>query len=257
MISSLVRLKSHDDRQHKAGLLKSMIELYHCYQRTPQWLTIAKAYWGWTKLKYPFLFLTRKGSKIRLHSLQDLVAVWSIFVKCDYRFKKNASTVIDIGARHGAFSIFACEQGAGVVHAVEPITASCGLMNNNIILNHLTSRVQIHNVQIAHSRRLESESTDEIPQAQTAVKTMGLCDFLNGLNLKKIDLLKLDANGIEHEIFQHCQVNALDKVKEIIVEYSSPEIKKKLFLTLQEKGFQLQNDQNSTSTTGIAHFLKV
>jgi hypothetical protein len=75
---------------------------------------------------------------IILHLSQDssdIVTVYLIFCRRDYGLIMKGSTVVDIGANIGLYSVYAAMNGAAAVYAYEPCTESYGLLEKNISEN--------------------------------------------------------------------------------------------------------------------------
>lgn len=89
----------------------------------------------------------RDGMTIRLSSDKlDVVTVFLIFVREDYGHIPPGSSVIDVGANIGVFSLFAAHEGARVIHAYEPNGHSFACLVENIRENKLDARVYPHHM---------------------------------------------------------------------------------------------------------------
>jgi len=143
-----------------------------------------------------------------------------------YRLKRG-DVVIDCGAFHGDFTIYAAKLVGeyGKVICFEPDAANFELLKRNIKLNNLKNVVLVQrgvwneNTTLkfwshgADSALAESNNVDVYQQKikntlVEEVKVVRLDDFLKKINLKNVDFIKMDIEGAE--------IQALAGLKETI-----------------------------------------
>ncbi len=128
---------------------------------------------------------------------------------------RPGDVVIDIGANHGFYSLYAAAQGA-IVHAFEPQRDTLQLLRENVRRNHLQDRIVIHpcavgecngTTQLAVSANLAGGMSSINPAFTHAsgvevidaydVDTITLSSFLQQERIKAVRCLKLDCEGAE------------------------------------------------------------
>lgn len=144
---------------------------------------------------------------------------------------KSGDVIIDIGANIGAFSTYAAIHHPDVtVYAYEPCPENFQLLDLNIKNSNLQN-VKIVQKAVAGSsdtRFLHLNPFSSGAHSLTFTTTEASCLSVNCItldeifeekNIKKCDLLKIDCEGSEYEIFENCHSNILNKVSKIICEY--------------------------------------
>ena len=142
---------------------------------------------------------------------------------------KKGDTVVDIGAHIGLFALYAQSKGAARIFAFEPNPANFDALMQNISLNNvknirplmvaifpgLTSTV----FHIPTSKYKDRSSAFEIVKEaheDIRVDCISLDDFANRNDLKRIEFMKLDAEGAEHKIL--AESNCMNTVQKVVVE---------------------------------------
>lgn len=198
------------------------------------------------KLIYPFMYLgswnkkeiiynvnNKAKFKLRVNTIDKLIIleVWKTktYIDKDFNIKKN-DVVVDIGANIGAFSVLAAiKTQNGSVFAYEPEENNYSKLLENINGNDL------HN--ISPSKLIISDkngfcdlfignlsnATHSIHETDSKksrrVKCITLKDIFTCNNLKKIDFLKIDAEGAEYDILLNTPSEVIRKVDKIVLEY--------------------------------------
>ena len=139
------------------------VEVTECLRTSAQWSEITQAYLGLKPLKFPYEFVTRRGLRLTLNSFHDLVTIWVIFCRHEYRVPANTEVVVDAGANIGTFSIYACSHLAKKVYAVEPFPETFSQLKKNIEANKLGDRVTMKTLALADSTGFRNMDTQEAP----------------------------------------------------------------------------------------------
>jgi FkbM family methyltransferase len=165
---------------------------------------------------------TRGGISFEVRGgTSDRFTVYELLVKEDYssiQDLKLGDTVIDIGANIGLFTVLAAKRvgDAGKVVAIEPNPGTLERLNRNIQLNHL-SNVRVYQAAVAGKEGamdLHFGSKDVFASlhpwvdnrmlnegASVKVECITLRGILERENITRVDLLKMDCEGGEYEIF--------------------------------------------------------
>jgi len=159
----------------------------------------------------------------------DIVTVFLVFCRMDYGRVEPGSRVIDIGANIGVFAVFAARCGASEVHAYEPTAESLACLQRNIVDNGLDG--VIHAVRAAvtgapsgpvwfprRSSVLNTLSAERPSAADSdQVPTVTLAGVL--ASFPTVDLIKMDCEGAEFDIFRHTAPAAFSGVRAVRLEF--------------------------------------
>ncbi len=147
---------------------------------------------------------------------------------------RQDSIVLDIGANIGYYVLMEAKKigERGKIFAVEPLPDNIRTLEINIGINNIREMVQVSNFAISNKNGMQDfyvssssnlgtlhpqvykgrRGTDFISTIK--VKTVDICDFLQAL--EKIDLMRMDIEGHEVEVFQGlyrlAQTNGKDKL---------------------------------------------
>lgn len=179
---------------------------------------------------------------------------------CKYLKKKRLSTVVDLGSHKGFFVLGLLNNGVSVdkLIAVEPLYENMQALKNNLKMNKnlgknlkelITEECAVSSINGKHkfyitrdsvSHSLKNPSALVSVVAERTVKTKTLESIFSAHNVKSIDLLKIDIEGIEFEIFKSKQIaNILNMSKQLIIEiHTNEQNRAKLIINkLKKHGF--------------------
>jgi FkbM family methyltransferase len=168
----------------------------------------------------------------------------------DERFAISATDrVLDVGANIGAFTVAAASKARnGVVYAVEPVSDNLRILENNIALNALTNVTMVRaavgaagepvamalkgasSTAMFEANDLEHEQVDQV-SLESLLEQMG-----------SVDLLKMDCEGAEFDIFFSTRPAALLKIRRIAMEYHNVSAEKNVRTLrnfLETNGFEV------------------
>jgi len=171
----------------------------------------------------------------------------------DNYFKPKADEiVIDIGSNVGKYALLACKKVGkkGLVFAIEPDHDCVRILDKNKNLNKFENLVILEaamgdkdgQVEFYQSFDGSRHSTTWIPphEAQTIkVKQITLDSLISEYDLKKIDWLKIDAEGAEYDILVGAE-ETLNRTRYILLEVHTKELEQKCKAILQQCGFQMK-----------------
>lgn len=222
-------------------------------------------YLGLKEPQLPFTFVTRKGQKMEVNTFHDLITIWVIFCREEYKVPKGSKVIIDAGANIGSFSIYASTGEVEEIHAIEPFPETFSLLEQNIKANALDTKVKLNAMALAdktgtrnmdltegasQSRGLLEENDPE----GLKVETSTLKDFLDKIGKDEVDMLKIDIEGGEHEVFMSSTPETLQRIKYIAMEYHPKAPKQPLFDKITSSNFELTFDYKISEASGVAYF---
>ncbi len=200
-------------------------------------------------------FITRDGYEIKLsNNPHDAITVMVIFCRLEYGIVSPGSTVIDVGANIGVFSIYAARSGAAIVYAFEPNKESFDLLVNNIRINKLEKTIIPFNLAVGAidgekiSIPTSSSPYNKIVQGNIElehydlVESISLPTFIKKNNINNIDFLKMDCEGAEYGIIYSMTEENFKRIIKFRVEHHYPEEKQKLIQFFSQKGFKKTKD---------------
>ncbi len=173
----------------------------------------------------------RNGLKIFLSNHpHDLTTVFLIFAKKEYRGVLKDSIVVDIGANIGAFSLLAAQMSAKKIYAYEPNQKAFIVLQKNILLNGLQHIIIPYRLALSSKENkmikypIESspynrELTDDDLDNSELVSTTTLESIMKNNMIDSIDLLKIDCEGCEYDVFFNSTESVISKIKNITMEY--------------------------------------
>ena len=229
------------------------------------------AFQNWYMLyagRYGFLrkeieLIHRSGIRIKLRpGTDDLRIVKSNFVKKNYTRDfvpiTRDSIVVDVGAHIGSFSIMAARSAYKVL-AFEPEPNNYRMLKKNMELNHLEN-MSIFEMAVSgisgyqdiytyqggssadyslYKRGITNIKTGRIP-------TISVEDIIRREDLPRIDLLKLDCEGAEHDILRNISFETAAKILGMAMETHSvpPGFSIDIPNRLRELGFEVKVSRN-------------
>ena len=147
---------------------------------------------------------------------------------CDHtlhpRFVNAASIVMDVGANRGAFSQAMIERFHCRCIALEPspalfaqIAPSGLLEKHNVAIAGRSGPVSFHVSDVPVASSLAHRPPGTIETIEVAAKRLE--EFSKEQGLQAIDVLKMDIEGAEVEVFDSCSDSFLGSVGQITVEF--------------------------------------
>ena len=250
--------------------LRRVGELCRSVRRSPDWAALTAGYLGLRALRYPRVFRTRAGDRLTLGDFHDLVTAWIVFFRDEYLIDPACRTIIDAGANIGAFSLRAARAApAARIVALEPFPATWSRLREHIGRNHLEGRVVCRPWALGRSDAVRlmddaagrpSQSRGLLPAGQAGggvpVEAVTLATLLRREHLERVDLLKMDIEGAEHEVLAATPPEVLRRVGSIALEYHPVAPRAALFARLRDAGFALVRDVPIAPDTGVARFSK-
>lgn len=142
---------------------------------------------------------------------------------------ENGDVVVDIGFNYGIFSLGALYNGASKIYGFEPNKHVYNLIKDNfphqnkvflydVAIGGKNQKILFKPSEHTLSSSILDEVTDGIDQAYE-VQCFNIYDFFKFHNINKIDLLKIDCEGAEYQIFDALPDDYFYNIKKIHVEF--------------------------------------
>ena len=176
---------------------------------------------------------------------------------------KEGMNIIDIGANVGVYTVLAAEKVGknGKVIAVEPEPKNYKRLIENINLNGFKNIIPQNIALTDHegSERLYLSSSsgshslspkeDTISSIEVSLKTLD--NLLEELNLKKIDIIKIDTEGSEIPILKGAEktLKTNPNIKIFVASYHYPSETKEVCQFLNKRGFKTRISSGSVVIT--------
>lgn len=204
-----------------------------------------------------------KNVQVHLETDADNSVFEEIFVDRDYRILdeiigKSQNCILDLGAHIGFFSLYCNLINQNVkIFAFEPDERNFSFLKENLNLNHVKN-VVAKNIAVGEKTGLrdfylsiDSHNHSFIPIkesiASKKVNVLSLKDILERYLLKNgilaVDLVKMDLEGAEFEIFENLEGDVFSKIKNFYIEYHEYFENKKAFIMtniLQKNNFKIK-----------------
>jgi FkbM family methyltransferase len=199
-------------------------------------------------------FRLRNGITFAIDYSTSLVGtfneVWLMdFYEKHHRIQRG-ETVIDIGAHIGIFAVLAASKGA-TVYAYEPTPGSYELLCRNTArwpvvhafplavadTTGTVSFVETAGPASSGNMVVYTAPSQATPSHSFTAKSTTLAEIFSENHIEQCDLLKVDCEGAEVEIFKNVPDGVCQKIKNIAMEYhhNLPEMRK----ILEAKGFKI------------------
>jgi FkbM family methyltransferase len=163
----------------------------------------------------------------------DIPVYLAIFVTGEYASLSNLTainTIIDLGANTGlSAAYFAWVYPDATIIALEPETGNYRMLELNV--HRLCNVEPLHAAIWSHDTELEIDSTEngvrrddwafrsrEVGQGGDRVRALSIATLLANYQIETVDILKVDIEGAEVELFSANAASWLPRVKYLVVE---------------------------------------
>ncbi|HLQ62266.1 MAG TPA: FkbM family methyltransferase [Candidatus Acidoferrales bacterium] len=173
--------------------------------------------------------------------------------------------VIDAGAHVGSLSLMVASRSNCRVLALEPNRATYRLLERNVAMAGLEARVHCLNVALGSSAGERWLSSTKLSPASTIVPGVAgdgghpvhcltLSDAFAASGFPRVDLLKIDIEGSEYEVFGELDPGQLRDVAAVVLECHplSGHSVQEVVLKLHRTGFQVASEPQPGCTMLLA-----
>lgn len=248
--------------------LKSLgrfIEIIRCFQHSCAGLRETLAYLQLCKLEYPYRLRLRSGIQLELQDWQDLTTAWVVFYGNEYEVYPSDRRILDCGANVGAFSLLCSTRLKDTrVIGVEPFPSTFKRFVEAIELNGLCEKITPLNAAVvgtpgtvfmddaedvaSHSRKIGGRQGIE-------VAGMTIEMILDRAGFTEVDLLKVDIEGAEYDLFAETPDAVLRRCLRIGLEYHGNGDTTALFAKIKTAGFAVGRYPKK-GNAGVIEFIR-
>lgn len=207
------------------GNLLSYVTAYGILHGTRLWIQLKFKAGNFNNIKVPGI-----AHHIKLRPIsEDIYTFWEIFIDKAYALEWPKDriaprTILDAGANIGLTSIFLANQFPEArILAVEPESANFSILQQNAAnypniipvcaaIWPTSERVGVHDKGLGR-RAFTIEA-----HGDTGIAGIAIGDLMEEHNISYIDLLKIDIEGSEKEIFESSDTEWLDHVGVLVIE---------------------------------------
>ncbi|MFN2300224.1 MAG: FkbM family methyltransferase [Anaerolineales bacterium] len=213
----------------------------------------------------PLELRLRGGCRFRVRSLMDLWIIKETCLDRDYEWDLPPLIedwrIVDIGAGLGDFSIHAAfGHPQRAVAAFEPFAESFNLLQENLVLNGVRNvqafplavgarcgPMQLETATGIAVQHSTARAGDTGPVETLRVEGITLAEALRVAGFDRCDLLKVDCEGGEYDIFQTATADTFARIDRIVMEYHdgcTPHTHAELVDVLGKHGFAVRLREN-------------
>jgi FkbM family methyltransferase len=143
----------------------------------------------------------------------------------------SVKCIVDIGANIGVFMTYAASMAPQAkIYCYEPNPDNYELLNSNISSNNLSYRVSASCVAVGAKNGIrhlnissDSPRHSIIHNQQNGIKIVAECisldEIINSLGDESVDILKMNCEGAEYEIFYNTSSEIYSRIKNIRMEF--------------------------------------
>lgn len=189
-------------------------------------------------------------------------------------FPEDCKVIVDVGANEGFYAHSVAQNSDVMVYSAEPNPVAYNFLRKNIGANNLTNVIPVNygiwsskkEAEISIIPQITSVSTMSlIPTSfmshamnrvkKVTIQTITLADLVEMYGITHIDLLKIDVEGGELEVFKG-GLSILDIVDRIVLEYHSQELRQEVTELLAKYGYVVYYHEPDRDDFGDLYFVK-
>lgn len=234
---------------------KKLVRYIYVYKIYGFWL-FAQVYWfkkSKINLKQYCSLYIRTGSFDA-----EIFTQMFIYQQYDFNAEGRINTIIDLGANNGMSAIFFSKKYPdAIVYALEPDNSNFEILLKNTA--HLKNVVPLKLAIWKKDGWVSLDSGDswtvkvDMENGKNIVESITMDTLISRYNIKQIDLLKVDIEGAEKELFEN-SFSFLSNTKNLAIElhdWLRPGTAKSFFLALTGYTYQYSTRGENTIITNI------
>jgi FkbM family methyltransferase len=169
------------------------------------------------------------------------------------RRTRPGDTVVDVGAYIGTHTIFLSAVAGLKVIAIEPNPESLRILESNVAENHVSDRVELHNVAIGANEGLGSlVIRDEHNLGMTAIKpgegSIDIKTLDTVISGRSVKVMKIDIEGMEPDAIRGASEVISKHRPALYVEVADLAMEREVTAVLEPLGYRYVREFNATPT---------
>lgn len=191
----------------------------------------------------------RTGTVMHIRNIfgYDLPILYEIFTKDEYNLNNlilpHGAVVFDVGAHIGSFSVAVHDKYTdAVLIAFEPHPDNFAFLQKNAPFARCINKAIAGSAGTVHLGDHEASPSYALSDSGIAVEAVTLGSHI--AQVPHVDLLKVDVEGAEREIFENLEPDMLAKVDRIVMEIHSPHKGEWFVLLFEKAGFEVAIKDN-------------
>ncbi len=200
------------------------------------------------------VYRLRDGTTIVTNGVTDVATILDIYFRKDYGDVADGSTIIDVGANIGVYAIYAATHSKGSkIFAFEPAPQEFKMLTENITINHLEHNIFAEHAAVSGKNETRILFLNGGPHNSIyehwenaeplEIDCISLANIFEKNNIERCDMLKMDCEGSEFEIFQSAPDALFERIHAIRMEYhcapTAPMTIEQLLAFLESKGYKI------------------
>lgn len=179
-----------------------------------------------------------------------------ILIENEYKYLYDYDTVVDLGANIGTFSLWIYPH-AKRIYAVEPNPKAMKLLEQTIKDNKLYKIIPVEVAVTGSDGNRQLKNTDDLAYGSgeindtegIVVRCLAIDTFMVEHNITYIDLLKVDIEGCEVDLFSSAGFrNAAHRIGTIVGEYHDGGMGKSIEGSLNGAGYRFEDLTKANSS---------
>lgn len=174
------------------------------------------------------------------------------------RRTRPGDTVVDVGAYIGTHTIFLSAVAGLKVISIEPNPESLAILESNIIANHVSDLVELHNVAIGATEGLGSLVVrDKHNMGMTAIKpgegSIDIKTLDTVISDRPVKVLKIDIEGMEPDAVRGASEVIANHRPALYIEVADLTMEREVKGVLEPLGYRYVREFNATPTQLYLH----
>ncbi len=164
-----------------------------------------------------------------LMNMNDMAMLYKSLATYVEEYKGGLDCVLDVGAHMGIFSCLMAEKKAKRIHAFEPYTPNFYRLCKNIQYGNFETTIIPYKIAVMDKTcqvELKNVGNTGMTCATFPGSVKGRTEISAGLSFEEVvamtghvDLMKMDIEGTEYQIFMNTRDSVFDNVENIIIEF--------------------------------------
>lgn len=210
----------------------SLPQIWRCHRYFSDWRRLLLAYTELRHLSGAESFRLRTPEKLYITAWEpvDVVTIFDVFCRPEYRVQPTDTLILDIGANIGAFTMYAAIKAPkATIIAYEPVSYVYERLVQQCDQGSLGARIKLVNAAVGKNderRRILLGNNDAVSSLYSQpgfspadeVDVLSINSVLESMK-ERVSLLKMDCEGAEWDILDALSEESIRNVDRVCLEY--------------------------------------